>query len=183
MGEQLQETKMPQAFIPPSATKPDTYSDLAPQPRDSIRVRLSARLHRGALDEKIARGVETAGDRALALRAEQLASRAQRDRLATALERTLDPAETLAARGLTARVPLQVRAIRDCADDIEALARRLRDGKPIDAQGAALTRRLLTNGASPLYYRHSPHTLRYAVRSSRLALEPVSSPVEASLAA
>jgi hypothetical protein len=182
MGE-LQETKMPQAFIPVSSTRLDTDSDLAPQPRDSVRVRLSAWLHRGALDEKIARGVQTAGDRELGLRAEQLVSRTQRDRLASALERTLDPAETLAARGLTARVPLQVRAIRDCADDIEALVRRLRDGKPIDAQGAALTRRLLTNGASPLYYRHSQQTLRYTVRSSRLALEPVSAPVAAPLAA
>jgi hypothetical protein len=163
---------------------------IAPPPRGSARARLSTRLHRGALDDKIARGVETAGDERLTLRAAQLASRTQRDRLATTLERALqtatrhaDSLSAAAARRLSPRVPLRIRAIRDCADDIEALARRLRDGNEIDAQGVALTLRLLTNGASPLYYRHSPVTLRHAVRSARLALEPVSPQIETPLAA
>lgn len=181
---------MPQGIVPMSFLKLDPDVDVVPQPRGSAWVRLSTRLHRGALDEKIARGAEPAGDKRLTLRAEQLASRTQRDRLATALERTLQlathPADTpsaSAARVFSVRVPLRVREIRDCADDIKAVARRLRDGNRIDAQGAALTKRLLTDGASPLYYRHSPATLRHAVRSARLALEPVSAPVEVPLAA
>jgi hypothetical protein len=181
---------MPQGLVPVSFLKPDSDLNVVPQPRGSARVRLSTRLHRGALDEKIARGAETAGDERLTLRAEQLASRTQRDRLATALEHTLqmathpaDSPSASAARRFSVRVPLRVREIRGCAEDIEALARRLRDGNPIDAQGAALTKRLLTDGASPLYYRHSPATLRHAVRSARLALEPVSTPVDVPLAA
>jgi hypothetical protein len=181
---------MPQGLVPVSFLKPGPDVNVVPQPRGSARVRLGTRLHRGALDEKIARGAETAGDERLTLRAEQLASRTQRDRLATALEHTLqmathpaDSPSASAARRFSVRVPLRVREIRDCAEDIEALARRLRDGNPIDAQGAALTKRLLTDGASPLYYRHSPATLRHAVRSARLALEPVSTPVDVPLAA
>ena len=178
---------MPQGIAPVSLLEPDPA---APPHRGSARVRLSTRLHRGALDDKIARGVETAGDERLTLRASQLASRAQRDRLATALEHTLQvatrPADSLsasAARRLSPRVPLRVGEVRDCADDIQALARRLRDSGPIDAQGVALTVRLLTDGASPLYWRHSAATLRYAVRSARLALEPITPRVETSLAA
>ena len=159
-------------------------------PVPTARVRLSTRLHRGALDELIARGVGTADDERLALRAAQLGSRTQRDRLATTVEHTLElahrPAEALREsmiRRLSPRVPLRVGEIRDCADDIQALARRLRDGDPIDVQGVALTLRLLTDGASPLYWRHSPVTLRYAVRSARLALEPLSPQVDTPLAA
>jgi hypothetical protein len=181
---------MPQGIAPVSLLETGSDVDVAPPPRGSARARLSTRLHRGALDDKIAQGVETAGDERLTLRAAQLASRTQRDRLATALERTLRaatrPADSLSAsagRRLSTRVPLRVREIRDCADDIDALARRLRDGNAIDAQGVALTLRLLTDGASPLYYRHSQVTLRHAVRSARLALEPVSPQVETPLAA
>jgi hypothetical protein len=182
---------MPQGIVPVSFLKPDSDTGVARQPHRPALVTLSTWLHRGALDAEIAQGVETAGDARLALRAEQLAARAERDRLATALERTLEianrpPSNALgrsAARRFSVRVPLRVREIRDCADDVEALARRLRDGKAVDAQGAALTKRLLIDGASPLYYRHSSATLRHAVRSARLALEPVSNPAEMALAA
>lgn len=85
-------------------------------------------------------------------------SRADRDRLARSLERTLEiasqPAEAVRARTapvVSARVPLRVREVRASADDIEALVRRLRDGDAIDAQGVAMTRRLLNGGASPLF--------------------------------
>jgi hypothetical protein len=69
-------------------------------------------------------------------------------------------------------VPLRRREIDACADDLRALSRRLRDGSPIDVHGAALTSNLLTDGASPLYH-DSGVALRYAVRSARLALDPM----------
>jgi hypothetical protein len=56
-------------------------------------------------------------------------------------------------------MPLRVREVRASADDIEALVRRLRDGEAIDAQGVAMIRRLLNDGASPLFYRRSSVTL------------------------
>jgi hypothetical protein len=76
-----------------------------------------------------------------------------------------------------------VEEIRACAGDLDALIARLRDQDTVDAQGVAMTERLLANGASPLYYRGSTLTLRHAVRSARLALEPVSAPAEVPLAA
>ena len=153
---------------------------------ESARLRLSTWLRRGALDERLARGADAGADERLTLRAAQLASREHRDELALALQHTLETAEDPAvARRTTAvptmgvRVPLRVREIRDCAPELGALIARLGDGKPIDACGAAIARRLLVDGASPLYYRASGVTLRHAVRSARLALEPVSAPAEA----
>lgn len=149
-------------------------------------------LHRGTLDEQIARGGESASDQRLTLRAGQLTSRRERDRLARALERTLELAGhaaeakmTRMAPVLSTRVPLRVGEIWGCADDFDGLVARLRGDEPIDAQGVAMLRRLLNDGASPLYYRRSPVTLRHAVRSARLALEPVSAPapVEVPIAA
>jgi hypothetical protein len=172
------------APFPPFEFGP-TATDATPRQTAPAGLRLSAWLHRSALDERLARGVDTGDDERLALRAAQLASREQRDELALALEHTLetaeDPAEarrTTAVRTMGLRVPLQGREIRDSAPELEALIARLRDEDAIDAQGAAMTRRLLVDGASPLYYRGSAVTLRHAVRSARLALEPVSTGVE-----
>jgi hypothetical protein len=149
------------------------------------RLRLGTWLRRGALDERLARGADAGDDERLRLRAAQLASREHRDELARALEHMLetaeDPAEaqrTTAVPRMGVRVPLLVREIRDSTPELGALIARLRDGKPIDARGAAMTQRLLVDGASPLYYRGSGVTLRYAVRSARLALEPVATAVE-----
>jgi hypothetical protein len=54
---------------------------------------------------------------------------------------------------------------------------RLRDERPIDVQGAALTSELLSDGAGPLYVE-SGHSLRYTVRVARLALDPLGAATE-----
>jgi hypothetical protein len=181
--EELQEVKMPQGIVPISLLEPQSRT--VARPSGSQWLRLNTRLRRGALDDQIARGVDTAGDERLALRAAQLSSREERDRLARALEVTLElaaaPAEAVRSRTapvLSARVPLRSRELREGASDVEALVARLRDAEPIDPQGAAMTKRLLVDGASPFYYRRSPVTLQHAVRSARLALEPVPAAVE-----
>ena len=181
---------MPQGITATAPFRFNRHVYETPDPSASGRLRLSTRLHRAALDEQIARGVDVEGDERLALRAGQLASVGERNKLARSLERTLEiarhPAEavgTRTARGLSTRVPLHVEEIRDCAGDLDALVARLRAEGAVDAQGVAMTTRLLSNGASPLYYRSSPLTLRHAVRSARLALEPVSAPAEVPLAA
>jgi hypothetical protein len=181
---------MPQGITATAPFRFNRHVYEAPEPRVSGRLRLSTRLHRATLDEQIARGADVEGDERLALRAGQLASVGERNRLARSLERALEiarhPAEAVGnrtARGLSSRVPLRVEEIRDCAGDLDALVARLRDEGAVDAQGVAMTTRLLSNGASPLYYRSSPLTLRHAVRSARLALEPVSAPAEVPLAA
>ena len=179
---------MPQGIVPTAPLHFNRHVYVDREPSVSGRLRLDTWLHRAALDEQIARGVDVDAedDERLALRAGQLTSAGERKRLARSLERTLEiaghPAEAVGSRtapALSSRVPLNVREIHECAADFDALVARLRDGEAVDAQGVAMTSRLLNNGASPLYYRRSPLSLRHAVRSARLALEPVSAPVEA----
>jgi hypothetical protein len=98
--------------------------------------------------------------------------------------RTSEPsrlADELEAAARDARSPrlwtVRVQPLRapvlECADDIDALIRRLRDDEPVDPDGVAMVRRLLRDGASPLYYERAPQTLRFAVRSARMALDVV----------
>ena len=161
---------MPQGIVP-------IYSRRTSPPRTrrlptlSSGVRLSTLLHRSALDRQIASGAQTHRDPRLALRERQLTAPSQRERIARTIDSMLEHARTLPVP--SSRVPLRRDEIGACADDFVALARRLRDGNAIDAQGVVMTIRLLSDGASPLYYRRSPVSLRYAVRSARLALEPV----------
>lgn len=125
---------------------------------------------REELDDRLAHGADPAADPKLARRADQLLSRTTRTQVADALEDAL--ADARRTWSLTARVPLRRAELRGCADDVIALAARIRDNHPIDIQGAAMAARLVFDGTSPLY-RDGAVTLRYAVRSARLALDPI----------
>ena len=83
----------------------------------------------------------------------------------------LDNARTPSVR-FTAEAPLRRAEVRACAGDLVALVARLRDGRPVDVQGVAMTSRLLSDGASPLYTAQG-QSLRHALRAARLALDPV----------
>jgi hypothetical protein len=141
----------------------------------SVRARLTTarRLrvwwHRLELDEQLAAGVHPQPGTLLEDRAEQLGSREERVRLARALENTLHEARKTAPV-LGTRLPLRRRDIRRCDEDILALVRRLEDEHPIDVQGAAMVSLLLFEGASPLF-QPGDRSLRFAVRSARLALD------------
>ena len=145
-------------------------------PRQTDRPTLSQRLrtlwHRTELDHQLAQGMDPATSDELDLRAEQLVSR--RSELAAYVDEVLDRAHRPIA--FTVEVPLRRAEVRACADDLLALGRRLRDGAPIDVQGAAQAWLLLTDGSSPLYLDGGV-SLRHAVRSARLALDPVGVPV------
>lgn len=125
---------------------------------------------RDELDERLAHGADPMSDPLLARRAAQLLSQSARDDFADTLERALR--DTRSSWSLTARLPLRRHALLACSDDVLALAHRLRDGQPIDVVGAALVSRLIFDGVGPLY-RDGTITLRYAVRSARLALDPI----------
>lgn len=56
------------------------------------------------------------------------------------------------------------------AATLRALVARLRDDRPIDIQGAAMTARLVNDRSSPLY-RDGGQRLGSAVLSARLALD------------
>ena len=134
----------------------------------SLALRLRTLWHRDRLDNQLARGVDPTSSQSLELRADQLLGKRQE------LAAAVDEAIIRAKRPYTfsVEVPLRRREVDACADDLRALSRRLRDRTPIDVHGAAMTWSLLTDGASPLYH-DSGVTLRYAVRSARLALDPM----------
>ena len=137
--------------------------------KQPARLRLRLWWHQTELDEQLAAGAQPQPGTLLHLRAEELGSRAERDRLALAVEETLRAAHRPAPR-LGTSLPLRRSVIRDTEEDILALVGRLRDTRPIDVQGVAMVEVLLTDPSGPLF-RAGPLSLRFAVRSARLALD------------
>jgi hypothetical protein len=141
--------------------------------RPTLSQRVRTLWHRTTLDHQLAQGVDPATSDELELRAEQLLSR--RSELAAYVDEVLDRAQRPIT--FTVEVPLRRAEVRACADDLLALARRLRDGAPIDVHGAAQAWILLTDSSSPLYL-DAGVSLRHAVRSARLALDPLAAPAQ-----
>jgi hypothetical protein len=137
---------------------------------NNASLKLRAWWMREELDDRLAHGADPDADPLLAHRAAQLTSPGTRVHVAEGLENAL--ADARRTWSLTARLPLRRADVRGCADDIVALVARLRDGHPIDVQGAAMAAQLVFDGISPLY-REGATTLRYAVRSARMALDPI----------
>ena len=136
----------------------------------NISVRLRTWWLRDELDDRLAHGADPMSDRLLGRRAAQLCSRGGRAALADILESALRDARSLWS--LTARLPLRRAALRECAEDVISVARRLRDPAPVDVAGVAQVARLVFDGTSPLY-RDGAMTLRFAMRSARMALDPI----------
>jgi hypothetical protein len=137
---------------------------------ESFALKLRVWWHRDELDEQLVHGAEPETDAGLAYRAAQLLRRSTRNSLAAALEDAVREAHKVWSA--SARLPLARAEVRACAEDLIALARRLRANEPIDVRGAAMAARLVCSGTSPLY-GEAPVTLRHAARSARLALDPV----------
>ena len=133
----------------------------------SPALRLRVRMHRFALDDQLAHGANPRSSRELSLRAQQLLG--GRERLATELEGALESARRPSV--FSARVRVRRAQALECAGEIGALADRLREDR-VDVHGVAMTSNLLHDGASPLYH-DSGVSLLYAVRSARLALDPI----------
>jgi hypothetical protein len=140
-----------------------------PVPTTSPFLSLRVLLAHDHLDAELAHGVDPSRSEALELRARQLIDR--RSELADRIDEVI-------ARGherrvhFTAEIPIRRADVLEVEDDLHALASRLRDGNPVDVQGVALTKRLLTDGAGPLYALND-RSLRFEVRSARLALDPL----------
>jgi hypothetical protein len=161
----------------PSGIHPVTsfhqHPGAASSSRPSLWQRVKILWRRDRLDKQLADGTDPDATAELRLRAAHLVSTAGRVELADALETFVRDAGGREA------------AVRACADDLRAIARRLRDERPIDVRGAAMTRRLLSGlartrpvGRVPFRATSAPYradtesSLREAVRSAELALEP-----------
>jgi hypothetical protein len=141
-------------------------------PRLAVRAR--TRLSRKRLDEDLARGVAPDASAELALRAAQLRSTSGRSRLANALVEAVGNARGPNLGAYRMKNRRRDDAIRECGDDLLALAVRLRDEATIAVRGPAMTARLVGDKASPLH-RADARDLRRAIHAARAALDDTGS--------
>jgi hypothetical protein len=150
--------------------------------RTSLALRLRNRFRRHRLDAELAQGGDPSASAELTFRATQLRSSGERARLANTLIKALGSARGLNLGVFTRKAQRRDAAIRQSADDLLALAVRLRDDRPIDVEGAAMTARLVDDRASVLY-RGSAHELQAATGAARLALDNTTASAQEDLAA
>ena len=140
-------------------------------PREStpgLRVHARTRLQRNRLDGKLADGADPRTTPELSLRAAQLRSHAERARLANAL--VMAVGESRQGDPVTIRTRPHRAEVRANADELLALAARLRDDLPVDVRGAAMAARLVSDRKGPLRST-SGGDLREAVESARHAMD------------
>jgi hypothetical protein len=137
-------------------------------PTPGLRVHARARLQRNRLDGKLARGADSRTTPELSLRAAQLRSHQERARLANALVEAVGEAR----RGdpVTVRPRPHRAEVRASADELLALAARLRGHLPLDVRGAAMAARLVSDRKGPLRST-SGGDLRQAVEAARHAMD------------
>jgi hypothetical protein len=155
---------MPNGIFPIPAFK--TVPPRQASARSPLRMR--TRWQRNRLDEQIAGGAETTATAELNLRAAQLRSRGERQRIANALVEAVGEAR----RGdpVSVRTKPHRAEVRACADDLLALAARLRDDLPVDVRGAAMAARLVSDRKGPLRSA-SDRSLREEVDAARHSLD------------
>jgi hypothetical protein len=138
--------------------------------RPSLSARLRTRWRRDELDRQLAGGADPRSSARLTLRAAQLSAASGRSRLANALVDALGDARGPNLGAFRLKPRRRDAATRAAADDLLALALRLRDDRPIEIQGAAMAARLLNDRSSPLH-RDGGQDLQDALRAARTALD------------
>jgi len=152
---------MPNGIFP--VPKFDTTA--AQSPRWGLRTWLIAALRRNGLDAALAGGTSPDESRALSLRAAQLRTRAVREQLAGALTDAVADART----GQPANIEHPQRGqVRDSADQLTALAARLRSHQPVAVRGVAMVAVLVNDRL----HRTGRDQLRDAVADAHGALIP-----------
>jgi hypothetical protein len=137
-------------FFAESASTHTPVADPCAAVRPSIRARLTARLYAGKLDAMLAVGAPTPAGSAIAARAAQLTSIAEREGIARVLRHVLH--ETTRDRtAWSARIPLHCTNIAAAEEMIDAITLRLHAPLPVSARGMARLNRVLTDGCGPLY--------------------------------
>jgi hypothetical protein len=149
----------------------------APRPRGASATGwLRAVLFRGRLDAQLAAGLDPQSDPALALRARQLIRARSRRRLARSVEHLVEEVDADRNWWLSAAVPFLRDQVVAARGTLTALAGALRDAEPISPRGVAITSRLITDPASPLYVRTAPGALQLQATAALDALLAGSQP-------
>jgi hypothetical protein len=130
---------------------------------------MNAQLHAGRLDQELAEGADPGTSAILRQRARQLTSRRERERLASTLQTRLDEARAPNV-SFSSAIPTQKREILRATQQLLELIDRLRQPQPIEVRGAARIRRLLIDGASPLYANSPEGALAQTLRTAGKAL-------------
>jgi hypothetical protein len=137
--------------------------DAAPR-QDRLWDRFRARALAASLDRELAAGCPPGFSPALAIRAGEIVSSAERGELARRWANVLDQA----SRGPYPRSPRALRrgAVITAEEDLREMISALTSGLPIEVRGAAMASRLLTDGTGPLYNPRSVVQLGTAVRAA-----------------
>jgi hypothetical protein len=135
-----------------------------------LRRTLIARWHAAKLDRRLAAGDHPSAGTLLAVRGQQITSRRSRTRVADGLARAVSDSVTTPV--FSAAVQPDRREVLAARAVLAVLDRRLRAPEPVTAQGVALLRELLTDGAGPLYRRSERGALGSRLRAAAAALEP-----------
>jgi hypothetical protein len=144
-------------------------SHVLPEMSDlTLHARLRARILATRLDAKLADGAGPHRSPELARRTEHLLSARSRNALADGLRRTVADARSPRLT-LSAAIHVARPAVRACAPDLLSLAAELRDDR-VRVRGVAMTRRMLMDGAGPLFCATGEEELRRVVDAARQAL-------------
>ncbi len=133
-------------------------------------LRLRVLANRDRLDRMLIEGADPVTSEELTLRAYQLSRLSHRRALAASVDDVLDSAAKRRRRS-PAAPPLAREGIAAGRPALAELSRALREEPVVAARGVALARRLLTDGAGPLYVEGGAE-LRIAAGDACRALDP-----------
>ncbi len=139
--------------------------------RAGARERMLARVCAWRLDDALARGVAPDSSAALLLRAHRLIGPAARADLARSIRSLIDDAGR-PCHPLNPGVPINCAAVSKASATMIQVADRLVCGRAVDARGVAQVRRLVQDGASPVFNAASEHDLGQLFDDALEALEP-----------
>jgi hypothetical protein len=139
--------------------------------RPSLALRLRVRWNAPQLDAALADGADRAASKALALRAQQLADREHRTKIARSIDHLLALSERAGAtQPSITQVPLRPDRVEDSRRQLMELADRLEAVDSPAVKGLAMANLLVEDGSAALY-AHEPSDLGPAVEAILAALD------------
>ncbi|HXW88340.1 MAG TPA: hypothetical protein VEJ42_08765 [Streptosporangiaceae bacterium] len=132
--------------------------------------RILARALTSSLDRELAAGPLARASDALAARAREIVSPAERRELARRWANVVDQAGRPPVPR-SPRAPLRRSVVIAAGPDLREMISVLSGGLPINARGAAMASWLLRDGTGPLYNRRSPVDLGAVVREATRQME------------
>ncbi len=159
---------MPSGIYPVPKFRPGPHPRVRGRP--NLAVGALTGMRRKRLDEELARGADPGTSAELTFRAAQLRSPRERSQRANALIEAVGNARGPNLGAYRMKNRRRDDAIGESADDLLALASRLRDDRLVAVKGAAMTARLVSDNASPLH-RADAEELRQAIHTARIALD------------